>query len=129
MISANELRVTNFVLNDGVVNSVIMIGYDSVELITKQGNTITARLDLIEPIKLTEEWLLKLGGKLLMAGAIFRFSINEFMIIDCEAIVGCYEIYIKTKASGFSIGTGKTKVHELQNLIFALKGEELNYNA
>ena len=60
-MEAKNLRVTNLVYNDRIVNAVIFIGFDSVQLITPQGNNITARLDLIKPIPLTEEWLINFG--------------------------------------------------------------------
>jgi hypothetical protein len=57
-MKANDLRVTNLIENDRIVNAIIFIGYDSVELITPQGNNITARLELIKPVLLTKDWLL-----------------------------------------------------------------------
>lgn len=119
-MEANELRVTNLVLNDGVVNAVLFIGYDSVQLITKQGSNIAARLDLIKPIPLTEEWLLKFGfmdieEKLYCK----RWRLDRVDIY--KMISGDYPFYFRFNQVDLKIYS----VHQLQTLYFALTEKEL----
>ncbi len=125
-MEAKDLRVTNLIYNDRIVNAVILIGFDSVELITPQGNNITARLDLVKPIQLTEEWLIKFG--------INKYSDNHYIL----EILNRGRLHFYTEKdkvsveignkSGYSFGYPKIKyLHELQNLYFALTGQELEY--
>lgn len=112
MIQANELRITNFILDDGVVNAVIMIGIYSVQLATKQGNIIQAGLDLIEPISLTEEWLLKFG---------FKKINTTWYKLGNMAINISFDVEWGSKWMGIRL----KYVHQLQNLYFAITGQEL----
>lgn len=120
-MKATDLRVTNFVLNDGIVNTVIFIGYDAVMLVTPQGNQIQASLDRIQPIPLTPEWLVKFGfvrgredtdsnvyygkGKQLFD---IMFNTRNFLM---------YKMVV--------IGTPILYVHQIQNIIYSLTGQEL----
>lgn len=127
-MKANELRVTNFVLNDGVVNAVIFIGYDSVQLITKQGNNITAHLDLIKPIPLTEEWLLSFGFHEKYHSTSNHWTKKaELVNAGCELIDPEDEKTDKLTGVFYysNWGIDILYVHQLQNLFFALTGEEL----
>jgi hypothetical protein len=125
-MEAKDLRVTNLIYNDRIVNAVILIGFNSVELITPQGNNITARLDLVKPIPLTEEWLIKFGinkysDKHYILEILNRGRLNFYTEKDKVSV----EIGNK---SGYSFGYPKIKyLHELQNLYFALTGQELLY--
>ena len=60
-MKANELRIGNLVINDGCLSEVIGIFEDQIKLRTKQKNEISAHLDLIKPILLTDNWMLHLG--------------------------------------------------------------------
>ena len=120
-MEAKNLRVTNFVNNDRVANAIIFIGYDSVELITPQGNNITARLELIKPIELCEKWLINLGftknGVLYEHG---KFAIKEWQVgSDNQWQLFWGDCHIKQAIN--------MKVHELQNLFFALTDTELSF--
>lgn len=129
-MEAKEFRVTNLILNDGIVNAIIFIGYDSVQLITPQGNNITARLELIKPIPLTEEWLVRFGFE--------RYKdYNEFIKEygnKCDFILFDHKTPVAQandiKENQYYYWFHKTihiiqYVHQLQNLYFALTGEEL----
>jgi hypothetical protein len=79
-----------------------------------------------EPIPLTKEWLVKFGFKPLN-GHEFSFWLDEWECLSLYA-----EPYPKSFAIGLSRGlkdiwsTGKIQnVHQLQNLYFALTGQEL----
>lgn len=122
-MKANELRVTNLIENDRIVNAILFIGYDSVELITPQGNHIRSRLDMIRPIQITKEWLIRLGF-IETYSSQFRLKFDhpcnfigfDFSKTEDKSMEGFryYGQYINIKY-----------VHQLQNLYFALTGEEL----
>ena len=74
-----------------------------------------------KPILLTEEWLLKFGFRKIEAETIFDYEIwgiddNEFLF---EADEKYYHSFIQTEKHEIE------SVHRLQNLYFALTGEEL----
>ena len=123
-MEAKNFRVGNLIYNDRIVNAIIFIGFDSVQLITPQGNNITARLDLIKPIPLTEKELIKFG--------INKYSDNHYILdILHRSRIHFYTEKDKVNVelgnkSGYSFGFPKVEyVHELQNLFFALTGKEL----
>jgi len=72
--------------------------------------------DEIEPIPLTEEWLVKFGFEIKQGrfGNEYFGKINLYTASD-KKIVFCYDDCLK----------GINYVHQLQNLYFALIGEEL----
>lgn len=77
----------------------------------------TLDLEIIQPIPLTEEWLLKFGFErrpwgLIKGGLLFRDNIKN----------PCEELTLQI-GNGFNVTV--QHVHTLQNLYFALTGEEL----
>ncbi len=101
-MNINELRIGNFIYLYNELITITAICY-SFEDINKG----------ITPILITEEWLLKFGFKSLFNGAGYvknnteiGYNHNGFYII----------------ASGLEI----KYIHQLQNLYFALTGEELS---
>jgi len=75
----------------------------------------------VEPIALTEEWLLKFGfEKSSDNGYIIELSYNSHLDIDFV-----YN-YSELSVSKYAMNLNVKYVHQLQNLYFALKGEELD---
>lgn len=75
----------------------------------------------VEPVKLTEEWLLKFG---------FHKG-NQFPYIDGATGWFCLDEnsgYYKLALPSDNIGNQFQFVHQLQNLYFGLTGEELKLN-
>jgi len=122
-MKANELRIGNYVQYPNLKKPIRVSFIDTTET-----NTTRA-----QPIPLTEEWLLKFGFYFVIAinnrylkdyGA-FYFTI---MIMNDDK---SYQVSLSNheKREGESIyvvGLGIIKhVHQLQNLYFALTGEEL----
>ncbi len=99
MMKANELRIGNYV-------------YDNLGGVLKiKGISLDSTLSHIKPIPLTEEWLFK------------------FRLMSIKTELGFWN---NGDAIYFSYGFEKSielkYVHQLQNLYFALTGEELKCN-
>lgn len=117
----NELRIGNWVEqpNNGVTRVTAILN-------DLQIKTETGYIDkYCRPIPLTEEWLLNFG---------FRLGGDRF---DKEASNGLFRIWslglihetYHTNRIGDDMGDMELKhVHQLQNLYFALTGEELTLN-
>ena len=124
-MKATELRIGNWVDADIVkkqmqVTSILDKGVNCKEL--------GLLYDMIEPIPLTEEWLERFG-----------FEIECLAANDCRAVKGDFYITLDHDGStviGYPTSIGMRNkwmfvqdiehVHQLQNLYFALTGEELN---
>lgn len=109
-----ELRIGNW------VQSRIEIGQKWDVIVSV--NDFIGNYKLFEPIKLTEEWLLKFGFNTSEwdDNTSFRLMINDYNSI----VINLEFDYIK-------IGDLELKnikyVHQLQNLVFALTNEELKF--
>lgn len=107
-MKAKELRIGNLVLKEGVIHPIGFYDFEN-----GGANFV---VDDYQPIPLTEEWLLKFGfekneEEIIFEGLKLWWSDNDGMKsyyhINSELL-----IYID-------------HVHQLQNLYFALTGEEL----
>lgn len=121
MIQANELRIGNFVNDDieKLICEVKQICNETIWLFTDEDypveqNTTTDYYEQdfskVSPITLTEEWLLKVGGK--------RFA-KDFVL---------HGVIIHKRKRGFIINKSIPIIehlHQLQNFIFANRGKEL----
>lgn len=140
-MEAKELRIGNYVK----LNAVYQKYKDSVEPLfhesqvlpissIQEDNTIRLKkntshgdsigcfpISYINPIPLTEDWLIKFGAN--KYSEYFELGHTEWYK---------EEDYFKPKsyyfADGFKDGFKLKYVHQLQNLYFALTGEELNYS-
>jgi len=114
-MKAQELRLGNIIsrmhdINEPVIEIVDMF---TIDWINRNPNNETYK-----PIPLTEEWLLKFGfekkGKRISKGWFYLWDENGivvFALAEMQDYTGCY---LKIKY-----------VHQLQNLYYALTGEEL----
>ncbi len=125
MIKANELRVGN-IFHTLIVKSITETG---VNFSARYEGYLETPFEDLKPIPLTEDWLLKLGfekyndnysidtlhglnsGK--PSKLVIRYTELQNMVVVRP---GNRTIYIKS-------------VHQLQNLYFALTGEELEFKA
>jgi hypothetical protein len=133
IMNANELRIGNYVLIDNpkshpnLLNQPVqVVGIQSrIDISFPNSNTsISVEIDIhnglsqfnefINPISLTEEWLLKFGAKKFDLG--FNLDANNFRF-SFNSILLCWINGIKTEVK---------YVHQLQNLYFALTAHELN---
>lgn len=117
-MKVTELRVENLVKYDGRIFRIHSLAEEYPTLDTTEFGIGVVDWNNLNPVELTEEWLLKLG-----------FKSNPY--IDMYEL-GCFDIYCD-KTSGIlrlwceindRIVELKT-VHHLQNLYFAITGEEL----
>ena len=127
-MKANELRIGNLVKYAEIVMRVTSISAQIVTL-KRRSITVTAHIDKIEPIALTEEWLLKFGFKqseyeeqcYCLSGLDLKWG---YRYLENEPNWHYGHDY--EHGGGMSCLWQPIKfVHQLQNLYFALNGEEL----
>lgn len=121
-MKASELRIGNYIYCKGEIIKVTLIGNHGVQS-SINGTTINAKFNTpdLEPIPLTEKWLLDFGFDHM--GIIFRKSVTHHL--ELVYMLSINEFRIQTKGSGFTNTLEIKHVHQLQNLYFALTGEEL----
>ena len=113
MIQINELRIGNYI-EEGKVEKID----NSIDEIYYSGDRcyLSSYCNNINPISLTEEWLLKLGFELI--GSFYRLKKSKLIqiILHDDGLDVCnYNLYLHQIKY----------VHQLQNLYFALTGAEL----
>ena len=143
-MKASELRIGNYVTIDNNENweeikhipmVVISIKYKeegnysiSVDMAFEEDlfyNGFSQYERFIEPIPLTEEWLLKFGyTKVKVKGEFVLFE--KELCVYTIAFSSFANIFIKHTISLVTQLTAFQYVHQLQNLYYALTGEELN---
>lgn len=140
-MEARELRIGNYVHplreNDGLILPEILIVLEIISIdypkskvcpITHDVHSFhkTPKFDtkMLSPIPLTEKWIIDFGFE--------RYSENHFQLnILQRSTIHCYTEKHKVRVElgnkeGYSFGYPNVEnVHELQNLYFALTGQEL----
>jgi len=118
-----QLKRLNLVLHNGKIKTIDCIAPGQVILLedrkTEESFGGWVDLDEIEFIPLTEEWVLKLGfkNKTIYIKGICLYLVNEGMSGGFQDNEYGINEYVDIKY-----------VHQLQNLYFALTGEELTLN-
>ena len=114
-MNAHELRIGNYILKNDKLH------YCSWMTIRDIKTQSIEEDDKFEPIPLTDEWLLKFGFEKIKSeydvAECFDF-LNGILYLDMANQI-CYLL-----SSEFGINCPES-VHQLQNLYFALTGEEL----
>lgn len=144
-MTANELRIGNLVDLGNRIAKVIEIGHLACVVVDLEETQDTLEdYERTKPIPLTEEWLLKfgfvgknIGNKLPESWYELKYLSNEHepMITSWVSILINIETWSCVICDEYpdEIGANtKTKieyVHQLQNLYFALVGEELNFKS
>ena len=131
-MEAKELRVTNFVISDGVKMPVAMIGFDSVQLFTPQGNVVSARLDLIQPVPLNNQEILSMGFDRYQQTGHYKIEAHKYYANHDPSTLKQGYMRIKlTQAGNYRVESIASKsiylrsVHQLQNLFYAITGNEM----
>jgi len=126
-MKASELRIGNYVVEpkSGDKNPFqIFSTYSEI----KNDKINGLPIPLMKPIPLTEEWLLRLGFKMHEGNNFYRYWINSDFELTyrpiSEAIIFCFTPRRTDHMTGLEV----KYVHQLQNLYFALTGEELILN-
>lgn len=135
MIKANELRIGNLVLDSNKDNpyfhQVVRIetkeytdwnSGDEFNIVCLLEGTKDSYFEMIpSPIPLTEDWLVKFG---FVNNSISIYGIDK--TLNVSAVVdGNYYLYLDDVFGSFYDLNSIQYVHQLQNLYFALTGEEL----
>ena len=120
MINANELRIGNWVRFKHLLCFIITIKQDNCEIQSSR-LVVNSSYDFIEPIPLTPEILEKCGFVYSWDGgtneANYSVKKNGKIVFSInDSLVFRHSFYNSTKLQ---------YLHQLQNLIFALTGEEL----
>jgi len=124
MIQLNELRIGNFIKGPLAINGVFYPDIATAEHIEFQlkldhfvwFKTNQNLFELIEPIPLTEEWMLKFSD-----AKKFELKWNLHQYITVVKRYDKYFLHFSDK--GYLLDV--KYVHQLQNICFALTGEEL----
>lgn len=112
MIKANEIRLGNYVVS--IENNIYQIDEHDFEY------THNGCISDINPIPLTEEWLTKFGF-------VFGIELQDFVkgkhqFIELNCLCGYFS---ENDIFYYAEKTKLKYVHQLQNLYFAITGEEL----
>ena len=122
MITANELRIGNYVKYiysylDFSVISGLTYEVPHLDEITE----FEPLYDEIEPIPLTDEWLLKFGAKI-----VYVKETKYYVIDGLSFLYNGVDGYYMGLGKGFSVYVGY--VHKLQNLFYEIRNKELKIN-
>ncbi len=124
MVKLNELRIGNFISGPLTINGVFypdIAPLHSIELELKLDHFVwfkanTELYKSLEPIHLTEEWMQKFSNA---KEHELKWELHQFIVV-----VKRYEKYfLHFSDKGFLLEV--KYVHELQNICFALTGDEL----
>jgi hypothetical protein len=130
-MKANELRIGNLIKfsEDGTIFTVGSIEEKGFS-VQNDEETTWIEAEEFEPIPLTEEWLLKFGFHKKDAEwylhPCFELKIIVFNKGEFNGVM-FYTRNIHTDFTPIYSTTHMNHVHQLQNLYFALTGEELTY--
>ena len=123
-MDARELRIGNYIQYFGNVVQVKGIVNESNGFVLQlnAGDFASINSNSLEPIPLTEEWLLKFGFKAhTYEDEVFGYVLNDFGYINEYQFRIRNFIYFE----GIIIPKAIKTVHQLQNLYFALTVDEL----
>ena len=121
-----ELRIGNNVHFDGYDDCIVEgIGLDTV-IINTYDVIDEVFISQLKPIELTEDWLIyRFGFEKELDGSYFKNDISIFL--DKRLKTNLY-LYSDRKFEWFGYGCKINYIHQLQNLYFALTGNELCLN-
>lgn len=117
-MKASEIRIGNWVRGYNLIFELESINDKWVTHPTELGRFF---IDDLEPIQLTEEWLLKFGFEKADEIYFIEFGVYSMTIKEYEKAK-----YILNPETHFNY-VDIEYVHQLQNLYFALTNEELTY--
>lgn len=116
-MKANQLRINNIVLRDGVIHTVNALD------IHTQSQCDLDQTTYLHDIALTEQWLIKLGLKRKDQGLYYiREEYYSILIV-----VDTFDVVVDWREEGFYVPLRHNVkyVHQLQNIYFDLMDETL----
>lgn len=126
-MKANELRIGNFISIEGVgspmQSTVTAIEQDKIFYtlrlrLEEKTDFLRALMCYIQPVLLTEEWLIKLGAMIIGDNT---YTLDRFKLIWKSA----YKYWYVVDGHSLTYLTKLDFVHEWQNFYFAMQGKEL----
>ena len=127
-MKANELRIGNWLIDyENKIGKVKSIEDNNVlKVVSNEGVLISyCEIELYKPIPLTEEILLKCW--FYYVGDLFDCHVYRLGIINVSCLNGVFTFSLKRDRKSNYVPLKEMEyVHQLQNLYFALTGEELN---
>lgn len=126
-MKANELRIGDYVF-DGLGN----LSRVTPTMIIEQYQSEIANQEYLKPIPLSEQWLLDFGFKLDKNGHWWKDLMTHYIEI-IKMKDWCLPVFVElpefSSESEQRVGLPRIGfVHQLQNLLYALTGEELTLN-
>jgi hypothetical protein len=122
-MKASELRIGNLVDLGNRIAKVIEINHLACVVVDLEETQDTIEdYERTKPIPLTEEWLLKFGFELDIEDDGYSKGKYKASVSDEGCIFFIYDSYYPIEICEFKY------IHQLQNLYFALTGEELILN-
>lgn len=118
MIQVNELRIGNFFKFKSTNSIEAVVDINTYGLKYPTINNVSIKD--VEPIQITEDWLLRLGSKKINTNRI-TFTISRFKLIWRED----YKYWYVVDLVSLTYLTKIEFVHEFQNFIKIMDGEEL----
>lgn len=125
-MKAEEVRIGNLLWNPYGKQPEAVYSIRPVQALNTNHEINEEHPDFFQPIPLTEEWLVKFGFVDNSYGRFYKYIDNEFYITVS------FKDYAHTQLSehpvevnDYSLPLDCKYVHQLQNLYFALTGEEL----
>lgn len=126
-MEAKDLRIGNILAFNETINGVVYdLGEKNIGIILTN-NIYRDNKEQFKPIELTEDWLLKLGFEIdhKIKGSyhykFFRYH-TQRPYSDDDFLLVTEQYYLERE---LIVSGGLNYVHQLQNLFFALTGEEL----
>lgn len=120
MINPKELRIGNLVLHYGEVKHVSGTNYLG---LIRLEQILEVSENAIEPIPLTVQWMTKLGFDWNAKDKRYYIQIGNTLYLEYDTD---FDVFIAPESWAGSCPWSTVKhVHQLQNLYFALTGEEL----
>ena len=130
MINSKDLRIGNFVnsITLGIKEAVITGLAPSGKCFLKDTSTVDY-IDQLEPIYITQEWLLNFGAEDFEDFYKLNAGKNRCLIVELYSDFIRLNYYAKWGNQGKAASLGSFEplyIHQLQNIFFALTGEELS---
>jgi hypothetical protein len=124
-MKASELRIGNLVFEKGDIFEITSISRGGDLRLFSSKENHSSGISKVEPIPLTEEWLVRLG---FTVGTPYSNDRGFFSPCKYYFFEGDIEFLLFVSGGRPINNIELEHVHQLQNLYFALTGEELTYD-